>query len=128
MAHRILIVEDDDAVSFCLGEALRRHGYEVDLVAGLEDAREMLLCRSYSLVFTDLRLSHSEKMGGLEVVDLIRKTSPTTRTVVLSGCGYTEAEKYAFNHRADMYLRKPVGMSELGRVADQLLGTATVLM
>ena len=128
MAHRILIVEDDDAVRFCLGEALRRHGYEVDLVGGLEDAREVLSCRSYSLVFTDLRLTHSEEMGGLEVVDHVRKTSPATRTVVLSGWGYPDAEKYALKHRADMFLRKPVGMRELGTVAGQLLGTATVLM
>ena len=128
MAHRILIVEDDDAVRFCLGEALRRHGYEVDLVAGLEDARKMLSCRSYSLVFTDLRLDHSQQMGGLEVVDIIRETSPVTRTVVLSGGGYAEAEKYALNHRADMFLRKPVGMREIGAVAAQLLGTAALLI
>ena len=128
MSHHILIVEDDDAVRFCLGEALRRHGYEVDLVAGLEDARKMLSCRSYSLVFTDLRLTHSEEMGGLELVDHVRKTSPATRTVVLSGGGYPEAEKYALRHRADMFLRKPIGMREMGVVAAQMLGTATLLI
>jgi len=128
MTHRILIVEDDEAIRNCLREMLRRHGYEVDAAGDLAEARELISDRSYSLVFTDLRLNHSGEMAGLEVVDMIRESSPATRTVVLSGAASAEVEKFAFKHRADMFLRKPVGLRELGAVATQLLGTAPLLI
>ncbi len=109
-------------------ECLRRYGYEVDEVGSVEEARRRLTGRFYSLAFIDLHRTQSEEMAGLEIVDIVRKVSHDRRTVILSGCGYPELEGYAQKHRADMFLRKPVGLRELGAVAIHLLGKATLLI
>lgn len=128
MSHRILIVEDDGAVRSLLREILRRHGYEVETAGGLEEARELLRNRSYSLVFTDLRLGGTHGLEGFDILRQIRRISPVTRTVILTGGADLDLEKQALDQRADAFLRKPVGMREIGAVAAQLLGTAPLIV
>lgn len=127
MSHRILIVEDDESVRGCLGEVLRRHGYEVETAGGSKQARELLRDQSYSLVFTDLNLGGVDRLEGLEILRTIRRTSPSTRTVILTGRGNADMEKCALDQRADMFLLKPVGIRELAAAAAQLLGTAPLI-
>lgn len=126
MAHRILIVEDDDTLRSLLGEILRRHGYEVETAGGFEEACERLRGRSYSLVFTDIRLG-ADGLQGLDILRTIRRTSPSTRTVILTGGIYADMEKRVMEQRADAFLCKPVGMREISTVAAQLLGSAPLI-
>jgi two-component system response regulator PilR (NtrC family) len=127
MSHRILIVEDDEGVRGLLREILRRNGYEVETAGGLEEARELLHNRSYSLVFTDLRLGGANGLEGFDILQQIRRTSPMTRTVILTGGADAEMERRALDQRADAFLRKPVGMREIGALAAQLLGAAPLI-
>jgi len=127
MAHRILIVEDDDAVRGLLREVLRRHGYEVETAGGFEEARELLRNHSYSLVFTDLRLGGGSGLEGFDILRQVRRISPSTRTVILTGRAYADMEKRAMEQRADAFLLKPVGVREIDAVAAQLLGTASLI-
>lgn len=127
MSHRILIVEDDDAVRSLLREILRRNGHEVETAGGLEEARELLRNHSYSLVFTDLRLGGADGLEGFDILRQIRRTSPVTRTVMLTGAADPDLEKRALKLRANAFLRKPVGLREIGNIAAQLLGRAPLI-
>lgn len=115
MAHRILIIEDDDAVRDCLRDVLCAYGHDVDVAGGVEEAQDLIFRRSYALVFTDLCLE--SEMDGLRIIGIVRATSPGTPVVVLSGLNSAEIEREVLAHGAEMLLRKPFEIMEMAEIA-----------
>ena len=62
---RLLIVDDEAAILFALGDYLSRSGYGVDRARGRAEAEGLLAAASYDLVVVDLRLGVSEPRGGM---------------------------------------------------------------
>ena len=73
---RILIAEDDDALSEALRFALERAGYAVDRVASGTNADDALKDDVFNLVILDLGLPG---LDGLEVLRRLRRRNRTAR-------------------------------------------------
>ncbi len=106
---RVLLAEDDPAISEPLARALRREGYEVDVredgAAALEGAKE-----NPDLVLLDLGLPD---IDGLEVCRRLRAAHPLLPILILTA-RETEMDVVAgLDAGADDYLVKPVRLSEL---------------
>lgn len=106
---RILIIEDDQAVSDLVAGLLRRFGYLVkqcfDGVSGLKTAQT----ESYSLVLLDVLMP---KMDGFEVLSKLRRKSDIP-VIMLTAKGAEEDRISGFKTGADDYLPKPFNMDEL---------------
>jgi len=107
---RILIVDDQDNARGMLSDMLRTEGYEVDQAASGEAASIMVAENGYDLVITDLRMGD---VGGLEVLQRTRETSPLTEVIVMTAFGTIEDAVEAMRYGARDFVQKPFVEEEL---------------
>lgn len=101
---RLLVVDDEESVAITVSEVLRLDGYEVDTALSGEHAVERLRETQYDLVLTDL---HMEGGDGLSVLTEVKRTSPLTIAIVLTGFASLESAIAAMRQGAYDYLVKP---------------------
>lgn len=121
---RLLLVEDDLALSHALGKSLRQQGYAVNCVFNGKDALHAINVDDCNMVILDLGLPD---MDGLEVLDSIRKQNNRIPTLILTARDSTYDKIEGLDKGADDYLAKPFDMEELLarlRVMERRLGTA----
>jgi DNA-binding NtrC family response regulator len=123
MKDKILIVDDDDQLVTAYREYLSALGYGVDTAGEIEEAQTLLTHFHYAVVITDLRLSRLS-FGGLELVKFIRDASLPTRVVVLTAYGWPELKAEATSQGVDVFLRKPMRLSDLAKTVAVLDGGA----
>src|SRR3954447_7684477 len=106
---RVLLAEDDPAISEPLARALRREGYDVDVredgVAALDGAKE-----NPDLVLLDLGLP---KIDGLEVCRRIRAEGRTIPVLILTARADEVDTVVGLDAGADDYVTKPFRLAEL---------------
>ncbi|MGX9983106.1 response regulator transcription factor [Methylobacterium fujisawaense] len=107
---RILLVEDSRRLGALIADALRSHGYVVDLMRTREDAETALATAAYDAVVLDLGLPDRDGMTLLPSKGGSRIACPI---LVLTARDSTEALIDALDGGADDYLRKPFDMDEL---------------
>ena len=107
---RILIAEDDGALSEALRFTLTQAGYAVDHVGHGLAADEALKGDGFGLLILDLGLP---KLDGLEVLRRLRKRNTTLPVLILSGREEPEEKVAGLDLGADDYLVKPFSLSEL---------------
>jgi signal transduction histidine kinase len=107
---RLLVVDDEENILLTISEVLRLEGYEVDVAASGREAFALLDGREYDLVLTDL---HMEDGDGLSLLEEVRRRSPLTITIVLTGFAALETAIAALRHGAYDYLTKPCIIDEL---------------
>lgn len=106
---RVLIVEDDAALSDLVAGLLREAGYRVrqcfDGVSGLRTVQT----ESFNLVLLDVMLP---KLDGFAVLSKLRRKSDTP-VIMLTARGAEEDRITGFKTGADDYLPKPFNLDEL---------------
>jgi two-component system response regulator MprA len=106
---RVLVVEDDDAISQVLQRSLRMEGYDVRLagdgLAALDEAHSFLP----DLVILDLGLP---KLDGLEVAKTLREADDVP-ILMLTARDAVESRVEGLDAGADDYLVKPFERQEL---------------
>lgn len=115
---RILVVEDDRAVSRTIRSGLEASGYEIWEVDSGEAAMPVLARYQPQVLVLDLNLPGQ---SGLEVLRTIRKQGPDIRVLILTS--HTEVEDRILGLRtgADDYLGKPFSIGELEARIEVLL-------
>jgi EAL domain-containing protein (putative c-di-GMP-specific phosphodiesterase class I)/ActR/RegA family two-component response regulator len=119
----ILIVDDDDAVTDGLAEALQRPGRQLILCSDLESAQLAVEREVPACVVTDIRLSGPFRYEGLDFIDHIRRLSADTRIVVMTGARTEGLDSEALQRGAAVVLQKPFGPSELEACLPEPTGT-----
>jgi len=108
MRHRILVVEDEQAIADAVEFALGNEGYEVHVVADGE-AAVVAEAEGYDLMVLDLMLP---KLSGYEVCRQVRARSIVPILILTARTG--EADRLlGLEVGADDYLGKPFSMAEL---------------
>ena len=107
---RLLVVDDEENILLTISEVLRLEDYEVDVAASGREAFALLEGHEYDLVLTDL---HMEDGDGLSLLEEVRRRSPLTITIVLTGFAALETAIAALRHGAYDYLTKPCIIDEL---------------
>jgi len=107
---RILIVDDQDSARGMLSDMLHGEGYGVDQAPSGELACAMVAENGYDLVITDLRMGD---VGGLEVLQRTRETSPLTEVIVMTAFGTIEDAVEAMRFGAHDFVQKPFVEEEL---------------
>lgn len=107
---RLLVVEDEPAVSSFLIEGLRGEGFEPDLAENGHAALDLLTGNIYRLIILDLNLP---QMDGMGVLTRIRQKGFSTPVIVLTARSSVEDRVRGLEAGADDYLVKPFSFDEL---------------
>jgi two-component system, response regulator RegA len=109
-ANRVLIVEDDPTAAMLLARSLRRHGYEVETAASVQQALERGVRFLPTSAIVDLRLGRE---SGLALVPLLVQRHPGIRILVLTGYASITTAVQAIKLGATDYLAKPAQVGEI---------------
>lgn len=107
---KILVVEDEIALSDALTEILKRNQYNVDAVDNGEDGLEYALTGIYDCIILDIMLP---VMDGLQVLKLLRKNKISTPVMLLTAKSDIDDKITGLDCGADDYLTKPFVTGEL---------------
>ncbi len=119
MSRRVLVVDDEAAIVEGLMLLLEAEEIESSGAYDRLSAESLMSGSFYPVVVADLRL-HTEAEG-LELLDAIRRISPRSRAVTLTGYCTPELEMEALSRGSVMVIRKPAeGAEILAAIADLL--------
>ncbi len=107
---RLLVVDDEENVRITTAAILEKDGYVVDVADSGDEALSLLNRADYDLVLTDL---HMEGGDGLSLLTQIRKQTPLTISVVLTGFASVESAIAALQEGAYDYLVKPCDIDSM---------------
>lgn len=108
--HRILLVEDDEAIREGLSDALAAEGYDVLLAADGRSGLERGLADDPDLIVLDLVLPG---LDGFEVLRRLRSDAVATPVLVLTARGLERDRVRGLDLGADDYVVKPFSLDEL---------------
>jgi signal transduction histidine kinase len=118
---RVLIVDDTPEIRLLLRRWIDRIG-GFSVVADVGDGRsgvDAALAHQPEIVLLDLAMP---VMDGLEALPLIRRVSPHSQVIVLSGFESTAMSRAALQRGAVAYLQKGAPMAELSELLSQVAG------
>jgi two-component system cell cycle response regulator CtrA len=107
---RVLLVEDDFAISQSIEVMLKKEGMIVDTTDLGEDGLEIGKLYDYDIIILDLMLPD---MNGYEVLRSLRAAKVNTPVLILSGLTEPDKKVKGLGYGADDYLTKPFDKSEL---------------
>lgn len=108
---KVLLLEDDVALSDLLNEHLEDKGYEVTLCNNGEQALEYLIDEKFDLALLDI---NTPLMSGIEVLKTIRNDYKNlTPAIILTAYQDTKHLKESFEGGVDDYIKKPFDLEEL---------------
>ena len=105
---KVLVVEDEERIASFLVKGLTAHGY--DVVRAATGAEAIPSSLTADIVLLDLGLPD---VDGLDVLDAIRRSSPSAQVIVLTARGEIEDRVEGLERGADDYLVKPFAFDEL---------------
>lgn len=109
MTKQILIIDDDEDLSFIISEMLESYGYSVTCATDSERAFELLSENTYHLILLDINLPDTT---GFELCRELRRIS--TVPVIFASARTSETDRITgFDIGGDDYLPKPYSMKEM---------------
>jgi DNA-binding response OmpR family regulator len=110
MAHRVLVVEDEEDIAFPLVRTLEREGYSVVWVDSGQKALDEMRDDAADLVILDLGLPD---MDGLDVCRQARESGYDGAIMIVTARAGELDRVVGLDYGADDYLAKPFGLAEL---------------
>jgi signal transduction histidine kinase len=107
---RILIVDDEEAVTLTIQAILEVDGYHVTAATSGHAAVELVRTQYFDVVLTDLRM---EAVTGLDLLKELRSVNPDSAAIVLTGYASIDSAIQALREGAYDYLIKPCDVLEL---------------
>ena len=114
--HKILIIEDDAAISNLIKSALTREGYSCEIASDGLIGEQMFDSGSWDLVLLDLMLPGT---SGFELIEYIKPSK--TPVIVISAMNQTGDKIRGLKMGADDYIGKPFQIGELLARVEALL-------
>jgi two-component system, OmpR family, copper resistance phosphate regulon response regulator CusR len=107
---RLLVAEDEEAISDFLVRGLSENGYAVDLAADGVTALDLALSVDFDLILLDILLPG---MDGLTVCRTLRQRQVKTPILMLTALDAVDHRVQGLDSGADDYLVKPFAFAEL---------------
>ena len=107
---KILLVDDERALTDALATILKQNKYSVDTAYNGEDGLDCALSGVYDVIILDIMMP---KLDGLSVLKVLRHNKIDTPVLILSAKSETNDKIDGLNAGADDYLAKPFSTDEL---------------
>jgi len=122
--YSILVVDDEPLIRKSLYEILKIAEFEVASASTGEEALDICKTRLFDIVITDMKLP---KMSGLDLLSQIKKISPTTEIILITGYGSIESAVEAIKKGAFDYVLKPVVDDEIKILIEKIIEKKSLL-
>jgi DNA-binding response OmpR family regulator len=113
VTHKVLLVDDDDAVRDMMSVTLERKGFDVVAAASVAEALRLIITERFDVLITDLHMPNPA--DGFTVVTAMRHSQPDALTLLVSGYPDVQSAMAAILLEADEIIVKPF---EVGRLAE----------
>ncbi len=118
------MIDDEPIVGREIKRGLAREPYEVEVFTDGESALKRFEQNQFDLVLCDMRLPG---IGGLEVLDVVRKRYPKSEVILITGYGSVDSAIAAIRAGAFHYLTKPIKMADLKLLVRRALDKVTLV-
>jgi len=116
---RILALDDVLDAAVLIKRILEKQGHQVAAFTEEEEALDHVRSNRVDLAILDIKL---KRMSGVEVLEEIKKISPDTRAIMLTGYPTMETARESLRLGASEYCVKPIDKDELEeKVAEVLI-------
>ena len=121
MNKKLLIIDDDLPFRERLSRSMEKKGFIVESAANFKDSVNKVEQNKFDYAVVDMRL---EDGSGLELIKEIKKISPDTKSLLLTGYGNIATAVAAIKSGAIDYLPKP---AEIDQIYDALTNSKELL-
>ncbi len=116
--NRFMVVDDELIVRESLAAWLEKENAVVDRAETGEQALDFMQQNLYDILFVDIKMPG---MGGMALLEKVKKSFPTTVVVIITAYGTVEHAVQAMKLGADDFLVKPFDPEGLGLLVTKLL-------
>jgi DNA-binding NtrC family response regulator len=113
----ILVVNDKQAIRQILGNMLKDRGYNIFMAEDGYKAIEKVKEISFAITFLDIRMPG---IDGVQTLKEIKKISPETRVVMMTGYPDRNLEKEAIKQGAYTVIYKPFDKKKVIAIVEKL--------
>ena len=110
MEKTLIIIDDDIPFRNRLAYSMEKKGFVVDAYSKIAEAKEFIGEKKFTHAIIDMRL---EDGSGLEIIKFIKKISPETQALLLTGYGNIATAVAAIKAGAIDYLPKPADIDQI---------------
>ena len=121
---RVLVVDDKRGSREALQKMIAKEGFDVAMAHDAETAAEMFGAEPVNLVITDLRMPG---MDGIGLLKEVKRLSPDTEVILISGAGSIESAVEAMREGAYDFLTKPLERVVVLKAIDKALEKQTLM-
>ncbi len=114
---KVLIVEDDIALSAVITDAVRSWGYAAEEADTGRDALNKMIHRSFDLILLDIFLPDTK---GHLLIPEIKKIWPHSNIISMTGYNSRELEKEVRKQGVIYYMIKPFDIDQLRSILDHM--------
>ena len=114
--EKILVIEDEVAVSNNVRKILAKRGHQVDQAMTKDEALYKISEKSYKIILLDLRIP---KVKGLELLKAIREKQPETKVIIITGYASIETAVETTRLGAVDFIPKPFTPDEIRDATDR---------
>jgi CheY-like chemotaxis protein/uncharacterized protein YjiS (DUF1127 family) len=101
--RKVLLVEDEKVILNKYAARIRQEGYDVLTAENGAEAWKIFQSTNFLVVVTDLLMPVKD---GMEILHDIRKSSPATRVIIMTGFGNGDKAIQALNSQAFFWIKK----------------------
>jgi DNA-binding NtrC family response regulator len=114
---KILIADDEKAITAGLGAILGDEGYGIEIAEDGQKALDRLASDKFGVVLADLKMP---KLDGIALLKAIRERRIPTEFIMITGQGSTELAIEAIKQGAVDYIEKPLNTERLNKLKAQI--------
>src|SRR5580704_12623504 len=119
-SHRVLLVDDDDAVREMMSAILQAKGFDVVLAASVTEALKLIVTEPFDVLITDLHMPNAS--DGFAVITAMRHFQPDALTLLVSGYPDVKSAVDAILLEVDEVMMKPFQFEKLADlIRDKIL-------
>jgi DNA-binding NtrC family response regulator len=116
--HKVLVIDDDPQLLDLACFHLRRDDYEVVTAQTASEGLRLVAAEPFALALTDLYLPD---LSGIELVKELKRVSPSTEIIMITGYSSVEAAIEATKAGAFFFIEKPLEFDRLAILLEKAL-------
>jgi DNA-binding response OmpR family regulator len=121
VSHKVLLVDDDEAVRDMMSRTLEGKGFDVVSAASVVEALKLISTQTFDVLITDLHMPNPS--DGFAVVTAMRHSQPDALTLLVSGYPDVKSAMDAILLEADEIIVKPFEAGKLAEMVHEKLLT-----
>ena len=118
----VMILDDEPIVCERLRSTLEKLTLDLETFTDPNEALKRFSEKKFQVLITDLKM---KEIDGIEILKLVKKVSPETKVIIITGFATVEKAKEALKIGAYDFIAKPFRLSQLRDLVAGALGPSS---